>query len=42
METNVALVRPLEQLEAMIYQGAANLTAFEHDWLLAVAVQPGR
>ena len=37
MDTNVALVRPLEQLEAAIYQGAANLTAFEHDWLLAVA-----
>jgi hypothetical protein len=27
----------LEQLEAVIHQGAANLTAFEHDWLLAVA-----
>ncbi len=37
MDTNVALVRPLEQLEAVIHQGAANLTAFEHDWLLAVA-----
>ena len=37
METNVACVRPLEQLEAVIYQGAANLTAAEHDWLLAVA-----
>ena len=37
MDTNVASVRPLEQLEAVIHQGAANLTAFEHDWLLAIA-----
>ena len=37
MDTNVAFVRPLEQLEAMIHQGAANMTAFECDWLLAVA-----
>jgi hypothetical protein len=37
MNTNVASVRPLEQLEAMICAGAANLTAAEHDWLLAVA-----
>lgn len=28
---------PLEQLEAVICQGAANLTAAERDWLLAVA-----
>jgi Domain of unknown function (DUF222) len=28
---------PLEQLEARIQQGAANLTAFEHGWLLDVA-----
>jgi hypothetical protein len=27
----------LEQLEAVICQGAANLTSAEHDWLLAVA-----
>ena len=37
MDTNVASVRPLEQLEAVIHQGAANMTAFEHDWLLAIA-----
>ncbi len=37
MDTNVASARPLEQLEAVIHQGAANMTAFEHDWLLAVA-----
>ena len=37
METNDASFRPLEQLEAVIHQGAANLTAFEHGWLLAVA-----
>ncbi len=28
---------PLERLEAAIWQGAANLTSAEHDWLLAVA-----
>jgi len=28
---------PLEQLELRIWQGAANLTAAECDWLLAVA-----
>lgn len=27
----------IEQLEATIWQGAANLTSAEHDWLLAVA-----
>ena len=32
-----AAERPLEQLEAHIWQGAANLTAAEHDWLFAVA-----
>lgn len=32
-----ATERPLELLEADIWQGAANLTAAEHDWLLAVA-----
>ncbi len=37
MDTSLASVRPLEQLEAVIHQGAANLTAYEHDWLLAVA-----
>ncbi len=37
MDTIVESVRPLEQLEAVICQGAANLTAAEHDWLLAVA-----
>ena len=37
MDTNVAFVRPLEQLEAVICEGAANLTAAEHDWLVAVA-----
>jgi Domain of unknown function (DUF222)/HNH endonuclease len=37
MDTTAELVRPLEQLEAVICQGAANLTAAEHDWLLAVA-----
>ena len=30
-------VLPLEQLEAVICQGAANLSAAERDWLLAVA-----
>ncbi|MFZ4718551.1 MAG: HNH endonuclease [Ilumatobacteraceae bacterium] len=28
---------PIEQLEVTIWQGAANLTAAEHDWLRAVA-----
>jgi hypothetical protein len=28
---------PLERLEAVIWEGSANLTAAEHDWLLAVA-----
>jgi hypothetical protein len=37
MDTNVVSVRPLEQLEAVIFEGAANLTAAEHDWLVAVA-----
>jgi hypothetical protein len=37
MDTVVDSVCPLEQLEAMICQGAANLTAAEHDWLVAVA-----
>jgi Domain of unknown function (DUF222)/HNH endonuclease len=37
MDTIVDSVRPLEQLEAMICQGSANLTAAEHDWLLVVA-----
>jgi hypothetical protein len=30
-------VHPLEELEAVICQAAANLTAAEHGWLLAVA-----
>jgi hypothetical protein len=37
MNTIVISERPLEQLEAVICQSAANLTAAEHDWLLAVA-----
>jgi hypothetical protein len=37
MDACVEFARPLEQLEAIIFQGAANLTAAEHDWLLAVA-----
>ncbi len=37
MDTNVGSIRPLEQLEAVICEGAANLTAAEHAWLLAVA-----
>ena len=37
MDTTIDCLRPLEQLEAVIFQGAANLTAAEHDWLLAVA-----
>ena len=31
------LALPLERLEAVIWEGSANLTAAEHDWLLAVA-----
>jgi hypothetical protein len=37
MDIIVESSRPLEQLEAVICQGAANLTAAEHAWLLAVA-----
>ncbi len=37
MDTTPTSLRPLEQLEAVICQGAANLTSAEHDWLLAVA-----
>ncbi|MFT3852575.1 MAG: DUF222 domain-containing protein [Ilumatobacteraceae bacterium] len=40
MDTDVEVrrvERPLEQLEALIWQGAANLSAAECEWLLAVA-----
>jgi Domain of unknown function (DUF222) len=36
--TELSLITlPLERLEAVIWEGSANLTAAEHDWLLAVA-----
>lgn len=35
--SGIADERPIEHLEITIWQGAANLTSAEHDWLLAVA-----